>query len=54
MKLDVVPGVAVLVGAEPVPPPWTPPVLLTTLAGPLPLGHLGASPLSSADDAAPP
>lgn len=51
MKLSLGGGVAVL--ETPVPePPFTPPELLMTLAGPLPLGHFGDSP-SSAEVEAP-
>lgn len=48
MKLCDALGVAAPVGAEPE-LPLTPPELPTTLAGPLPFGHFGASGLSSVE-----
>jgi len=48
MKLALAAGVSVLAGPPPE-LPVTPPELLTTLAGPLPFGHLGANGLSSVE-----
>jgi hypothetical protein len=49
MKLEVVPGVELLVDPEAEPPPPTPPVFATTLAAPWPFGHKTGSGLSSID-----